>query len=202
LKPGKGLQQHWPIALGLLACFLPWANGAGAALALNAWDLAEWSSLHPLSRSAAPTLGASFGLRALPLFLLALALWRAGLPTPLRAGLTLVVAIALLPPPEFFRSDLADANYRQQLVIAAGALFIGLGSGWRMTWSTWLHALLAAMALAVAWLSLSAALDLQRNLGLEAGAGIGPLLFTLAMLIRGGQALLTRKGRPAPDRPF
>lgn len=201
MNPGKGLQQHWPIALGLLACFLPWANGAGAALALNAWDLAEWSSLHPLSRSAEPALGASFGLRALPLFLLALTLWREGLPTPLRAGLTLVVAIALLPPPEFFRSDLADANYRQQLVIAAGALLIGLGSGRRVTWAPWLHALLPAVALASAWLSLSAALDLQHNLGLAAGAGIGPLLFTLALSGKGGQAVLTRKGRPVPDRP-
>ena len=201
MNASRLLQQVWPLAPGLLAVFLPWSNGANTALIMNAWDLAEWSSLHPLSRNADPALAVSFGLRALPLFLLALTLWRAGLPILFRAALALLVAVALLPPPQFFLSELADPNYRQQLLMSAAALLIGLASAWRMTRLYWLQLLLSLTALVSAWVSLTAALDLQRSLELEAGPGVGMALFGLAMLANGITVVLTRKGRSARNRP-
>ena len=190
------LLVHAPLALALLACFLPWLQGPGAALTLNAWDLAEWSSLNPLSQVALPALGASFGLRALPLFLLALALCRPRVPLPLRAALTLLLAIALLPPLEFFRSDLADPNYRQQLALAFIALLTGLASGLHLARLPLTAALLSAAALLTASLALSAALALHRSLGLDAAPGIGPFLFASLMLGNLLRFFLTRKRRP------
>ena len=201
MKAGWLLPQTWLLALGLLAVFLPWSNGANAALVLNAWDLAEWSSLHPLSRNADPALAVSFGLRALSLFLLALTLWRTGLTNLFRAVLAVLVAVALLPPPQFFLSDLADPNYRQQLSLSVAAIIIGLASFWRSTWLSWLQILLSLMALVFAWVSLTAALDLQLGLGQEAHPGVGLALFALAMLANCMVAGLTRKGRSTRDRP-
>ncbi len=190
------LRYSWPAALGLVACFLPWAQTEGAALSLNLWDLAEWASLNPLSRSAEPVLGVSFGLRALPLLLLALTLWRAGWRPLLRLALTLVLVIAMLPPPQFFLSDLSDLNYRQQLVMAILALVVGMAGSLRATWSPWLLTLVSLAALLAALVSLSAALDLQRSLGLMAVPGTGHTLFMLAMLAKGLKVQLTRKGDP------
>ena len=201
MNASRLIQRTWPLALGLLALFLPWLNDANAALLLNAWDLAEWSSLHPLSRNADPALAVSFGLRALPLFLLALILWRAGLPNLLRATLSLLVAVALLPPPHFFLTDLADPNYRQHLMMSATVLIIGLASPSYRTRLPWLHFLLTLMAMLTAWVSLSAALDLHRSLKLEAGPGAGLTLFGLAMLWHSMAVVLTRKGRSTRDRP-
>ena len=201
MNASRLIQQSWPLALGLLALFLPWLNDANAALVLNAWDLAEWSSLHPLSRNADLSLVVSFGLRALPLFLLALILWRAGLPNLLRATLSLLVAVALLPPPHFFLTNLSDPNYRQQLMMSATVLIIGLASGSGKTRLHWLHFLLSLMAMLTAWVSLTAALDLHRSLKLEAGPGAGLPLFGVAMLSHSTTVVITRKGRSTRDRP-
>ncbi len=201
MKVGWLLQQTWLLALGLLAVLLPWSNGANAALVLNAWDLAEWSSLHPLSRNADPALAVSLGLRALPLFLLALTLWRTGLTNLFRAVLAVLVAVALLPPPRFFLSDLADPNYRQQFSLSVVAILIGLASFWRKTRLSRLQIFLSLMALVFAWVSLTAALDLQLGLGQEARPGVGLALFALAMLANCMVAGLTRKGRSTRDRP-
>ncbi len=201
MKASKFLQQMWLLAPGLLALFLPWSNGTNAAVVLNAWDLAEWSSLHPLSRNADPALAVSFGLRALPLFLLALTLWRAGLPILLRAALAALVAVALLPPPQYFFTDLADPNYRQQLLLSIAALLIGLVSAWRRIWLHWLQIILPLMAPVMAWISVSAALDLQRSLELKTGPGVGLALFALTMLVNSMVVVLTRKGRSTRDRP-
>ena len=201
MKASKLLQRTWVLAAGLLAIFLPWSSGTNAALVLNAWDLAEWSSLHPLSRNADPALAVSFGLRALPLFLLALTLWRAGMPILLRAALAVLVAVALLPPPHYFFTDLADPNYQQQLLLSIAALVVGLVSAWRSVWLLWLQIVLPLMALVMAWSSLSAALDLQRSLELETGPGVGFALFALTMLLDSIVVVLTRKGRSTRNRP-
>jgi len=50
-------------AAALIGYILPWTVNNSAALTLNAYDLAEWLSLHPLSRANTPPLMASFWLR-------------------------------------------------------------------------------------------------------------------------------------------
>ena len=111
----RALAPMWPLALGLLACLLPWMTGAGNTLTLNLWDLAEWCSINPQSRHANIPLGASLGLRSLPLLLLALAIWRDDMHARLRMALALLTTLAVLPPPDLLLADAANPNYRQQL---------------------------------------------------------------------------------------
>src|SRR5512143_758636 len=48
----------------LIAYYLPWIANRAAALSANAYDLAEWTSLHPAVRGASVPLVAPFLLRA------------------------------------------------------------------------------------------------------------------------------------------
>lgn len=178
----RALHPLWPVLPGLLACFLPWMESAGNTLTLNLWDLAEWCSINPLSRHANIPLGASLGLRSLPLFLLALAVWRDEMPTRLRMTLALLAAVAVLPPPEFLLGDAGDPNHRQQLALGIVALLCGFACRFPFVRRPLIHRAMGAIAMAVAWLSLSAALALQNGLGLETYPGPGLLLFFFAML--------------------
>ncbi len=173
----------WPAALGLLACLLPWMESAGNTLTLSLWDLAEWCSVNPQSRHASIPLGASFGLRSLPLFLLALAVWHDGLSARLRMMLATLTAIAVLPPPEFLLADAGDPNYRQQLALGIAAMLCGLAGGHRFARRSLIHLMLGGISMAVAWISLTAALALQTGMGLEAHPGPGFMLFLFAMLL-------------------
>ena len=179
----RALAPMWPLALGLLACLLPWMTGAGNTLTLNLWDLAEWCSINPQSRHANIPLGASLGLRSLPLLLLALAIWRDDMPARLRMALALLTTLAVLPPPDLLLADAANPNYRQQLAIGIAALLCGLVGASRLSRRPLLHLALGGFSVAVAWFALSAALALQRGLGLEAHPGAGFYLYLIAVLL-------------------
>ncbi len=125
----------------LMAYVSPWVLAEGASLSLNAYDLAEWSSLHPAARSAQPALLPSLLLR-LPLACTAIALAcvAADSPRTWRAlGLlgSLAAVIALLPPLEFLRGGTGDANYQQLLALAGlslvGAATVYFGAGFLVT---------------------------------------------------------------------
>ncbi|MCE2490621.1 MAG: hypothetical protein J4G17_11690 [Anaerolineae bacterium] len=156
---------------------------SGNTLSLNLWDLAEWCSLNPLSQQAIVPLGSSLGLRCLPLFLLALAIWRDDFPARLGMTLALLTAIALLPPPEFLLVDPGNSNHRQQMATGILALLCGLAGRSRLTRQSQIHWILAGTSVAVAWVALSAALALQKSMGLETHAGPGFFLFLAAMLL-------------------
>ncbi|MDE0609928.1 MAG: hypothetical protein OXH77_08495 [Anaerolineaceae bacterium] len=178
----RAIDPVWPLVLGLLACFLPWMESVGNTLTLNLWDLAEWCSINPLSRHANIPLGASLGLRSLPLFLLALAIWRDEMSTRLRMTLALLTAIAVLPPPEFLLGDAGDPNHRQQLALGIVALLCGFACRFPFVRRPLIHRGMGVIAMAVAWLSLSAALSLQSALALETHPGPGLFLLLFAML--------------------
>lgn len=95
--------------LGVVAYHLPWHVHDVAAFTLNAFDLAEWVSLHPTTRAESPALLSSILLR-LPLVLLAgsIALGANFLRDErLRwviRGVALLVALRLNPPVEFYRA--------------------------------------------------------------------------------------------------
>src|SRR5438552_17266089 len=57
------LRFPWLLA-ALVAYYLSWINNQAAALSANAYDLAEWTSLHPAVRGAIIPLLAPFLLRA------------------------------------------------------------------------------------------------------------------------------------------
>lgn len=114
----------------LIACYLPWVYHPAAGLTFNAYDLAEWVSLHSAVRGASVPLVAPFLLRAvlggLALLFCLRALRSAGRWVRLAyTGLALWLAITLLPPFDFFRGAWDDPNYRQQFALAIGTL-IGL----------------------------------------------------------------------------
>ena len=115
------------LATALAGYLLPWLVATSASLTLNAYDLAEWVSLHPTQRITSPPLLATLLLRLqLPLLCLMLALAgavmrRRWLPA---AGIVLL-AIAQLPPPEFLL-DPGNLNYRQQFGLALLSLVASL----------------------------------------------------------------------------
>jgi hypothetical protein len=119
-------------ALGLLVYSLPWLINSGSGLSFGAYDLAEWASLHPAVRGNNPVLLTSLLLR-LPLTCLGLIITIGFLQgkSRLRLLLAILIAIAMLPPLEFFTQYQDDPNYQQQFLLAvitcvAGGLSIGL----------------------------------------------------------------------------
>lgn len=114
------------VGLALLSYCLPWVHNPGISLSLNAYDLAEWATLHPAIRAASPSLMTSLLLR-LPLPALALAIALSSLQSKsLKLMLICIAAVALLPPLEFFSSNLEDINYRQQFILAMSTLLGGV----------------------------------------------------------------------------
>jgi len=116
------------LLLALCGYLLPWSLDASAALTFNAYDLAEWASLHPSQRGGNPTLLLPLLLRLqVPLLGIALALLARKRQVRRWTALAVaILALAQLPPPEFLL-DLANVNYRQQFFLALGSLaFAGL----------------------------------------------------------------------------
>lgn len=153
------------LLLTLIAYSLPWVVGPGAALTLNAYDLAEWTSLHPAVRTAPLPFLVTFGLRLLPLLIyVAFAMdsssrqWERGL-------LAAIIATALLPPLNFFAGGFGDPNHRQQLALAALVLLSGgLSLATRShSWQAKLQSIaLVICTLLSAW-ALIASFDLMRG---------------------------------------
>ena len=115
------------LAVAFTGYLLAWIVAPSASMTLNAFDLAEWTSLHPVQHTTTPPLLVPLLLRLhLLLLLTILALISRGLlPRTVMAAAVLFVALAQLPPLEFVR-QLGDANYRQQVGLAAATLVFPL----------------------------------------------------------------------------
>jgi uncharacterized membrane protein len=145
------------LCLGLIAYSLPWVSAPSASLTLGAYDLAEWASLHPAARTASPVLLPPLLLRLGLVWLLLIAAYST-LPRSIKALVILIGSVALLPPLEFFVSDLADVNYRQQLALAIFTLIVGLIGvvGFFRRWTGLIQiALAAVLVVTVIWGNLS-----------------------------------------------
>jgi hypothetical protein len=119
----------WLLMLLALAAYAaPWVVNPGVSFSPNAYDLAEWASIHPTSRIGSPPLFTSLLLR-LPLVLLGLLVafgeYRRSIPRWLAIGYLLLIAVALLPPLEFFTSASTDTNYQQQAILSFVTLLGG-----------------------------------------------------------------------------
>ncbi len=115
----RRISRHLPLfgfGLAFLAVHLPWIAHPAAALTLNALDLAEWLSLHPVVRAESPPLLSAWLLRVV------CAACAVGMAFSVRRGwlLGLCALLPLLPPLEFLRGAGGDPNYRQQCGIAMG----------------------------------------------------------------------------------
>lgn len=120
-------------AVGIVAalfCYvLPWLTVPDSPLTLNAYDLAEWISLHPASRSAQLPLLSSFLLR-FPLVVLSILIatlkpQRFTIGWVLSLVAIIALAIAQLPPVDQLL-NFSDSNYRQQLTMAIMTLIFSL----------------------------------------------------------------------------
>lgn len=168
------------VSAALTAYVTPWVHSPSTALTLTAYDLAEWTTLHPVSRSAALPYFAALLLRWHLAALCALIALFA--PPPPFKGLwwahalaVLVLIVAQLPPPEFV-TQLNDGNYQQQAALGVlSLLFGGLGLSGRL--HRWRYALGAGLGVAgviTALGGLGRAVGLMQqpfNLPVSSGAG-------------------------------
>lgn len=175
----------------IVAYFLPWTWHKDAALSPGAYDLAEWTTLHPASHNTTPPLNASLYLRLC--LGLASALWinhRDRFAKRLRwipIGIALWAVFYLLPPPDFFMGAGNDANYRQQFITSIVTAILAIGC--------WFLPRLGKQALHIVTLLLCGAAILAAIAGLNGGMklmttfnvghviGIGPILFIAGIIM-------------------
>jgi hypothetical protein len=165
------------IALMLALYLFPWLVNPGASLTSNAYDLAEWASLHPGVRDA--NFLTSFLLR-LPLACLALMVAFTGQRSPLRAVVVVALSAAVLRP-EFFTA-LGDPNYQQQAGLAAFALIggvIGL-SGVLRRWHEWIAAGIGLIGAAACIVGVANGYGLMQGFSLPTQIGAGGVGLALA----------------------
>ena len=105
------------LTLGLAGYLLPWIVAPTAPMTLNAYDLAEWTSLHPIQLGA--PLAVPLLLRSqLPVIAVWIALPARGpLMRLLAAAGVMLLALAQLPPLEFLTISRHDSNYQQQFML-------------------------------------------------------------------------------------
>jgi hypothetical protein len=170
------------LAVAVICYYLPWLTHDSAGFTMNAFDLAEWTSLHPAVRSETPTLWTSFLLR-LPQVMLAaaLALSANGL-ADLRGrwvvrGLALLLALRFVPPTDFFQGESGDPNYRQLAWLTGGGMLLVLATIplYRLPWRIQSSLLGGGLLLAVvsAWEGMSRARLLLDNFMIDVQLGLG-----------------------------
>ncbi len=184
------------LTLALLGYVLPWAVTSSAPMTLNAYDLAEWTSLHPAQRHTEPPLLAPLLLRAqLVILTLSLALAASGRWTT--ALVVLLLALAQLPPFEYVY-DFANLNYRQQFGLALFSLSAGLVAtrfGQRRL-MRFLLIVLPILGLVSVYAGVSQAFEVYRQLQSAASVGVGPWLLAVSYVgIAAIGLLAVRRGK-------
>ena len=125
-------QRAWTIyfwlTLGLVGYLLPWMVAPTAPMTLNAYDLAEWTSLHETQKQSGIFMAVPLLLRLqLPIIAVLAALSARGpLMKRMAAAVVILLALAQLPPLEFLTISRHDSNYQQQFMLAAVSLAAGL----------------------------------------------------------------------------
>jgi hypothetical protein len=190
-------------AAALILYFVPWVDGGSASLTFGAYDLAEWTSLHPAVRFVEPALVMTLLLRLVPaLLVIGLAAWASlwrGSGRWWLTGLTVLVAAGGLLPPFEFIANTGDPNYRQQFVVALITLIGGLvaWSGLLGRHSRWITLAAAVGALICAAVGLTQALTLFAGFRIDVAASVGgPGVILCALAL----AILTLRS-PVPSNP-
>jgi uncharacterized membrane protein YfcA len=155
---------------------------------MGAYDLAEWSSLHPIVRQTLPFLWTTLSLR-IPLAILGILL-AAYLASNfyhrvLGLLLILITAITLLPPLEFFTVYRGDPNYQQQFFLVLITLVIGiLITMWRNKWlQQGLPLLLSVIGCLSAAIGLYQGYMLMQGFDVPTSVGAGGLLTVMSLAV-------------------
>lgn len=173
-----------------VAYILPWLSSHSTALTLGAFDLSEWTSLHPSVVNSSPALIVPLLLRLIPV-LIVLIITVNTIPSPKRAVwwitalIMICVAIALFPPLEFLTSERGNINYRQMFAISGGVLLMGgIGlSGILYRYRIWLTIITASVGMICTLFAISQAYQLYADFYLPRTIGIGAILTALTFLI-------------------
>ncbi len=179
----------------ILVCYLfPWLTNPSVSLSLNAYDLAEWASLHPAVRDATPALLTSVLLR-LPLVCLALLIAFTARRSLLPVLIVLVLTAALLPPPEFIKA-LDDPNYRQQAGLALFTLIGGaLGLSGKLSRARhWIVAAIGLLGALASIIGLLQSYHLMRGFSLPTHVGLGGVFLALLFLVVAGAEAINQTG--------
>lgn len=173
-------------AIACLAYTLPWVANTNQTLDLNAYDLAEWLSLHPAAQQMPFRLPA-LALRGQLLILVALIAWQ---PKPTNRWLGMLcislLIIAQLPPLDFVNNT-GDLNQRQQFLLAVGSLIsagIGYSSVLRKHRSN-IMILLSIIGIIGVGVSIQQVLTLMPAYGLETRLGVGAFLLLMCYFVLG-----------------
>jgi hypothetical protein len=187
----------------LVSYLLPWVVTPGiSAMTNSAFDFAEWLSIHPLERADGLLLTPL--LLRLPLACIALYLCLdAFIPRWVRILALLLLALAQMPPPEFFRETGGDSNYQQMAMLAAGTLVLGigvlsLGTGRTAAYQPIIRLFrggLVAAGLLAAVIGTSQGIALMQSFGTGIQAGVGIFLFTGISIICLLMALRNKENR-------
>lgn len=179
------LQIRWIVFSALIAYGLPWVVNTGSALTLNAYDLAEWLSLHPAVRSGSMPLIVTFALRVLPMLIVTIVVFDQNATLIERLAVPFIVALALLPPLDFFRSGLNDPNFRQQFSLSLLTLIIGGISHirWLRHRGTIFQILISLIAIGLTIFALAQSLELMSVFALPVYLGFGGILFVVFMIV-------------------
>jgi len=166
------------LALLLLCYAAPWADAGSHGLRMNAYDWAEWLSLHPAQRTAEPPLLVSLALRLQMLGFGVLLAW--SIPSSWRwlfALSLLVLAAAQLPPLEFL-SNSQDNNYRQQVFLTVSSIALGLFARTiAYKWREYVAMSASILSCSVLLFSLPEALALTQLYYAQVKLTIAPLVF-------------------------
>ncbi len=184
------------IAALLLALYLlPWVVNPAASLTPNGYELAEWTSLHPAVRDAAPPLLTSLLLR-LPL--VCVALWvafttRRGI---LPALIVLIVTAGLLPPELIQATE--NPNSRQQGALALITLVGGMigFSGVLPRFRQGVAMMIALVGAGASIIGLLQGMALMRGFELPAQVGAGGVLLVAGFVGALGAVRGKQTGQP------
>lgn len=189
----------WIMLVALLAAYLlPWVQGGSASLTFGAYDLAEWTSLHPAVRGGSPPFLAPLLLRAVLTCIVLYAAFAAplqGAQRLLALGIVVVLSAAQLPPLEFFTSARGDANYQQQAVLALITLVIGSAAVFlgRHRYRRWVAAGAAVLGCIVAFTGITQTLLLFQRFEIAALVGMGAVLLPVLLMVCAVGAFLESK---------
>lgn len=118
------------LVAALIAYSIPWVHNSGTILQPNAFDLAEWASLHPTVQNGSPAFIETLLLRLQLVIIAAIIAYhrndkRWSNLWILRTLMILLIAIAMLPPLEYFTAERSNPNYGQQFALFIAILVIG-----------------------------------------------------------------------------
>jgi hypothetical protein len=176
------LRTYLLAALMIVLYLLPWVVNPAVSLTPNGYELAEWTSLHPVVRGTNPTLITSLLLR-LPLVCIPLMIvfsTRRGI-LPILCVLT--VSAGLLPPSLVQATN--DPNSSQQVGLVIATLVIGaIGfSGTLRDARRWITAAIALVGVVACVIGLAQGIDLMQGFKLPAQVGLGGAALAVAFAI-------------------